>query len=105
MLRDRGFMRDLLAEAITTGITRLVFTVDMPVPGTRYRDYRSGLAGAAGMAGQLRRLGQALARPRWALDVGLLGRPHSLGNVAPVLGRRSGIEDFFAWMRENFDPS
>jgi L-lactate dehydrogenase (cytochrome) len=33
------------------------------------------------------------------------GRPHSLGNVAPVLGKNTGLEDFFAWMRNNFDPS
>jgi L-lactate dehydrogenase (cytochrome) len=77
----------------------------MPVPGSRYRDYRSGLAGAPGLGGDLRRFGQALMRPRWAWDVGLLGRPHHLGNVAPVLGKNSGLEDFFRWMRENFDPS
>jgi L-lactate dehydrogenase (cytochrome) len=105
MIRDRAFMRDLLAKAQELGCSALVFTVDMPVPGTRYRDYRSGLAGAAGTAGALRRFGQALARPGWAWDVGLRGRPHSLGNVAPLLGRRSGVEDFFAWMRANFDAS
>ncbi len=44
-------------------------------------------------------------RPRWAWDVGLHGRPHTLGNVAPVLKGKTGIEDFFAWMRGNFDPS
>jgi L-lactate dehydrogenase (cytochrome) len=82
-----------------------VFTVDMPVPGSRYRDYRSGLAGAPGLAGAMRRFWQAAQRPAWAWDVGLLGRPHNLGNVAPVLGARSGVEDFFAWMRDNFDPS
>ena len=48
-------------------------------------------------------MGQALGRPAWAWDVGLRGRPHSLGNVAPLLGGRTGIEDFFAWMRGNFD--
>lgn len=104
MIRDRGFMRDLLARAGAAGCSTLVFTVDMPVPGTRYRDYHSGLAGAPGLAGHLRRIAQALGRPRWAWDVGLLGRPHALGNIAPVLGDRSGIEDFFAWMRGNFEP-
>ena len=34
-----------------------------------------------------------------------MGRPHHLGNVAPVLKGRTGLEDFFRWMRENFDPS
>ena len=105
MIRDRGFMRALITEAKAHGCTALVFTVDMAVPGTRYRDYRSGLAGAPGSRGGLRRMYQALCRPAWARDVGLLGRPLSLGNVAPVLGGHTGVEDFFAWMRANFDPS
>ncbi len=44
-------------------------------------------------------------RPSWAWDVGVRGRPHGLGNVAPVLGNQTGLEDFFAWMRNNFDPT
>jgi L-lactate dehydrogenase (cytochrome) len=104
MIRDRGFMRSLLEQAAWLGCSALVFTVDMPVPGSRYRDYRSGLAGAPGAAGAVRRLLQGIARPGWAWDVGLRGGPHQLGNVAPVLGAQTGLEDFFRWMRENFDP-
>lgn len=105
MIRDRAFMRDLMARARAVGCSTLVFTVDMPVPGSRYRDYHSGLAGAEGLKGALRRTLQGALKPGWAWDVGVRGRPHSLGNVAPVLGDQSGIEDFFAWMRNNFDPS
>jgi len=46
-----------------------------------------------------------VTHPRWAWDVGIHGRPHQLGNVAPVLGKNTGLEDFFAWMRNNFDPT
>ena len=105
MIRDRSFMRDLMAKAAEAKCSALVFTVDMPVPGTRYRDYRSGLAGAPGFGGGLRRFFQAATRPDWAWDVGVRGRPHQLGNVAPVLGKNTGLEDFFAWMRNNFDPT
>lgn len=105
VIRDRAFMRELLAGAREAGCSALVFTVDMPVPGNRYRDYRSGLAGSAGFGGAVRRAFQGALRPRWAWDVGLKGRPHTLGNVAPVLAGKTGIEDFFAWMRGNFDPS
>ena len=105
MIRDRAFMRDLLAKAQQAGCSALVFTVDMPVPGTRYRDHRSGLADAPGLGGTLRRMAQAVARPGWAWDVGMRGRPHLLGNVVPVLRGKTGLEDFFAWMRANFDPS
>jgi L-lactate dehydrogenase (cytochrome) len=104
MIRDRAFMRDLLAQAKAAGCTTLVFTVDMPVPGSRYRDYHSGLAGAPGLLGDLRRWFQGAMHPDWAWDVGINGKPHQLGNVAPVLKENTGLEDFFAWMRNNFDP-
>jgi len=105
MIRDRAFMRDLLAEVKRHACPVLVFTVDMPMPGSRYRDYRSGLAGAPGLKGALRRAGQAMLKPDWAWDVGIWGRPHGLGNLRPVLGEKSGLDDYFAWMANNFDPS
>jgi L-lactate dehydrogenase (cytochrome) len=87
MIRDRAFMRDLLAEVKRNGCPVLVFTVDMPVPGSRYRDYRSGLAGAPGL-GRAASAGQAMLKPGWAWDVGIWGRPHGLGNLAPGAGRK-----------------
>jgi L-lactate dehydrogenase (cytochrome) len=102
VLRDRGFMRDLLAKAADAGATALVFTVDMPVPGARYRDAHSGMSGPNAAA---RRLMQAAFKPAWAWDVGVMGRPHTLGNVAPMLGPNSGLEDFMGWLGANFDPS
>lgn len=102
VLRDRAFMRDLLAKAVEAGASALVFTVDMPVPGARYRDAHSGMSGPNAAA---RRLVQAAFKPGWAWDVGVRGRPHTLGNVAPVLGANSGLEDFMGWLGANFDPS
>ncbi|WP_225206707.1 FMN-dependent L-lactate dehydrogenase LldD [Novosphingobium huizhouense] len=105
MIRDRGFIRELLQEAVERKCSTLVFTVDMPVPGSRYRDYHSGLAGAPGLRGAMRRAMQGALKPDWAWDVGVMGRPHALGNVAHKLQGKTGIEDFFAWMRQNFDNS
>lgn len=105
MTRDRGFLRELLAEARELACSALVFTVDLPVPGSRYRDYHSGLAGAPGIKGALRRGLQGALKPRWAWDVGVMGRPHGLGNVMRKLDRNAGIDDFFVWMRDNFDSS
>ena len=102
VLRDRGFMRDLIANAKAAGAEALVFTVDMPVPGARYRDSHSGMSGPHA---PLRRLLQAMGRPGWAWDVGLRGRPHRLGNLEPVLGKASGMNDYMGWLGANFDPS
>ena len=102
VVRDRGFMRDLLGVARDQGCEALVFTVDMPVPGTRYRSAHSGMSGPAA---PLRRVLQAMGKPHWAWNVGLRGRPHQLGNLVPVLGKASGLNDFMGWVGSNFDPS
>jgi L-lactate dehydrogenase (cytochrome) len=105
VIRDRAFMGDLLDRAAAVGCSALLFTVDMPVPGVRYRDFRTGLAGSAGFGGRARRVLQAMSKPRWSYDVGLRGRPHSLGNLLAVLGKNSGLEDYIGWLGRNFDPS
>jgi L-lactate dehydrogenase (cytochrome) len=102
VLKDRGFMRHALQHAQALGITKLVFTVDMPVPGARYRDRHSGMSGPGG---PLRRMLQALANPSWAWNVGLHGRPHDLGNISHYLGKPTQLEDYIAWLGDNFDPS
>jgi len=102
VIRDRAFMRDLIARAKAAGAQALVFTVDMPVPGSRYRDAHAGMSGPYA---PLRRVMQAIGRPRWSWDVGLRGRPHMLGNLLPVLGKDSGLNDYMGWLGRNFDPS
>ena len=102
VLKDRGFMKNALERAKAAGVTTLVFTVDMPVPGARYRDAHSGMSGAHA---PLRRLLQAMTHPRWAWDVGLLGRPHDLGNISAYRGHPTGLADYIGWLGDNFDPS
>ncbi len=102
VLKDRGFMKNALERAREAGCSTLVFTVDMPVPGARYRDAHSGMSGQhAGV----RRLLQAATHPRWAWDVGLFGRPHDLGNISRYRGSPTGLADYIGWLGANFDPS
>ena len=101
VLRDRGYTREMVERARAAGCSALVFTVDLAVPGTRWRDAHSGLSGRFAGA---RRLAQAIAHPRWAWDVGLLGRPHSLGNIVRD-GAGGGLGDYIGWITENLDPS
>jgi L-lactate dehydrogenase (cytochrome) len=105
MIKDRGFLREILARVKAAGSNTLLFTVDMPVPATRYRDMRSGLSSGSLLQRKITRARQVLTRPHWAWDVGLLGRPHNLGNIAPVLGDNAGIDEFWRWLANNFDPT
>ncbi len=102
VLKDRGFMKNALERAQALGVTKLVFTVDMPVPGARYRDKHSGMSGDFG---PIRRIVQAMFKPEWAWDVGVMGTPHDLGNVSKYLGKATGLEDYIGWLAANFDPS
>ena len=105
MIKDRAFLKDLLAVGREAGCSVLLLTVDLPVSGSRYRDVRSGLSVPASAAASFRRFCQSLIRPAWTWNVGINGRPHSLGNLEPVLGQNSGLEDYFGWIGANFDPS
>ncbi|WKW51903.1 FMN-dependent L-lactate dehydrogenase LldD [Rhodomicrobium lacus] len=102
VLKDRGFMRNALERAQAAGITTLVFTVDMPVPGARYRDAHSGMSGKNA---HFRRMLQTVTHPGWSWDVGLRGRPHDLGNISAYLGKPTGLGDYIGWLGANFDPS
>jgi L-lactate dehydrogenase (cytochrome) len=102
VLKDRGFMKNALERAKAAGVKTLVFTVDMPVPGARYRDAHSGMSGPNAA---MRRYMQAMTHPRWSYDVGLRGKPHDLGNISAYRGTRTGLEDYIGWLGNNFDPS
>ncbi|WP_071058322.1 FMN-dependent L-lactate dehydrogenase LldD [Pelistega sp. MC2] len=102
VLRDRGFMKNVLERAKAAGCSTLVFTVDMPVPGARYRDAHSGMSGPNAA---IRRYAQSTLYPHWAWHVGLNGRPHDLGNISKYLGKPTGLEDYIGWLGANFDPS
>jgi L-lactate dehydrogenase (cytochrome) len=105
MIRDRAFMQDMLARARAIGVHSLVLTVDLAVHSARYRDVRSSLTGQQGLDARLRRFLQIVARPSWAFDVGLFGKPHTLGNFAPAMPDGAGLDQFTAWVARNFDAS
>jgi len=103
IVKDRGFVSDMIARAKAAGCGALVLTVDLAVPGTRYRDYRAGLSGS--MRGPASRLSQVLRRPDWAWDVAVRGRPMTMGNLEPLLGSGAALSDLMGWVARNFDAS
>ena len=103
IVKDRGFVSDMIARARAAGCGALVLTVDLAVPGTRYRDYRAGLSGS--MRGPVSRMSQVLRRPDWAWDVAVRGRPMTMGNLEKLLGSGAVLADLMGWVGRNFDAS
>lgn len=104
MLRDREFVRTMLERAGAAGCDTLVFTVDLPVPGMRLRDFRNGMLGG----GRLAKLSQAMQlalSPVWLYDVGIKGRPHGFGNLREKLGNSDEINLYKTFIDSQFDPT
>ena len=106
MLKDRGVVQDILNRAAAHGVDTLVFTIDLAVLGTRYRDIRNGMAGGLGPWGRLRSgVIDYMLHPRWAVDVGLRGGPHGFGNIAPYVQQSKNPRDYLNWTGSQFDSS
>lgn len=105
MLKDRGYMRELLARAKAAGCPVLVFTVDLPLPGSRYRDVRSGFTGATPLQAALTQAWDGITHPGWTWDVFVNGRPHTLGSVMAAVKEGRRVTDFLGWIARNFDRS
>ncbi len=106
MLKDRGIVAEILQRAWDHGVRTLAFTIDLPVLGTRYRDIRNGMSGGLGPWGKLRSgLIDYALHPRWAIDVGLRGKPHGFGTIARYVSQSKNPRDYLHWTGSQFDAS
>ncbi len=104
MLRDREVVKALLKRAEAAGVTTLVFTVDLAVPGMRLRDYRNGMIGT-NLCSKLSKAAQLACSPRWIMDVGIKGKPHTIGNLSDVVPDPDDLNVYKAFIESQFDAS
>ena len=105
VIRDRGYATELLARARAAGCTTLVFTVDLPVFATRYRDVRNGMTGGASLSGRLAKLWDIVRHTGWLLDVPIGGKPLTFGNLAQAVPSAHSLEAMKGWVDAQFDPA
>ncbi len=105
ILKDRGYTRALIERAKAAGSPVLFLTVDLPMPGARYRDVRSGFTGATGLGAAIERAWDGISHPAWMWDVWLHGRPHTMGSIAGAIEGRGSVSDVLTWIAKNFDRS
>ena len=104
MLRDRSVVDAMLERARRAGCKTLVFTVDLPATGKRYRDDRNGMISGGWKAKSAKAL-QLATRPAWLWDVGIRGKPHDFGNLTGVVKGVSDLKSFKDFIDTQFDPS
>src|SRR5947209_19153168 len=79
LMRDRGFVRDLLGRVVAARCSALVITLDLNVLGQRHCDIKNGMSVPPRIT--LANLANVTARPAWALSI-LRGRRKTFGNLA-----------------------
>lgn len=105
MMRDRGVVKEILARAAEANCGALVFTVDLPVLGTRYRDIRNGMGVRLSALSKLKLAWNFASHPRWAYDVGLMGQPLNFGNLRGIVKGANSLSALLAWTTTALDPS
>jgi L-lactate dehydrogenase (cytochrome) len=102
VMRDRGFVRDLIARAIAAKCSALVVTLDLTMLGQRHNDIRNGLT--VPLEVTLPNLIDVATKPSWLISI-LRGKRKTFGNLQ---GRIKGMDDITslsAWVSQQFDPS
>ena len=101
VMRDRGFVGELIDRAKAAGCGALVLTLDLQILGQRHKDLRNALSAPPRLTP--RHLWQMAQRPRWCL--GMLGTRHrQFGNVVGHVKGVSDLSSLGAWTAEQFDP-
>ena len=103
VMKDRGYMEALMARCTTQNVPVIAFTVDLPMPGSRYRDARNGLNSKLPPVEQLKRAWEGASHLDWLFDVWLGGKPHIFGNIAPCMPQARSLDAFWSYIRESMD--
>jgi L-lactate dehydrogenase (cytochrome) len=102
VMRDRGFVRELIQRAAAAKCSALMLTVDLQVLGQRHNDVRNGLTVPPEI--KLRNIIDIATKPGWALSI-LKGKRKTFGNLAGHVKGMENINSLAAWTASQFDPT
>src|SRR5580698_8653078 len=102
VMRDRGFIRELVARAAAAKCSALVLTVDLQVLGQRHRDIKNGMTVPPEI--RFSNLIDIATKPAWALSV-LRGKRKTFGNIAGHVSGMENVTVLSRWVAEQFDPT
>ena len=102
VMRDRGFIEELIQRAAAAKCSALMLTVDLQVLGQRHCDVRNGLTVPPEI--KLKNIIDIATKPAWALSI-LKGKRKTFGNLAGHVKGMENINSLAAWTASQFDPT
>ncbi|MFT5590747.1 MAG: L-lactate dehydrogenase (cytochrome) [Bradyrhizobium sp.] len=102
VMKDRGFVNDLIDRARAAKCSALVLTLDLQILGQRHKDLKNGLSAPPKLT--LPNIVNMMTKPGWCM--GMLGtKRRTFGNI---VGHVKGVENMSslsAWTAQQFDPA
>jgi L-lactate dehydrogenase (cytochrome) len=102
VMKDRGFVREMIERAIAAKCSALVLTVDLQVLGQRHCDLRNGMTVPPEIS--VRNVLDIATKPGWAVSI-LRGKRKTFGNLAGHVRGMEGVRSLAQWIAGQFDPS
>jgi len=102
VMRDRGFIRELIQRAAAVKCSALVLTVDLQVIGQRHLDIKNGMTVPPEI--RIKNLIDIATKPAWALGV-LHGKRKTFGNISGHYPGMASVTVLSKWISEQFDPT
>src|SRR5665213_1980726 len=102
VIRDRGFVRDLIDRAIAAKCTVLMPTLDLNVLGQRHCDVKNGMTVPPEMT--LANVLDIATKPAWAWSI-LHGKRKTFGNLSGHVQGMEGVNSLATWISRQFDPT
>ena len=102
VIRDRGFIRELIARAAAAKCSALVLTLDLQILGQRHCDIKNGMTVPPEI--KLKNVIDIATKPAWALSI-LKGKRKTFGNLAGHVKGMENVNSLAAWTASQFDPT
>jgi L-lactate dehydrogenase (cytochrome) len=102
VIRDRGFIKELIQRARKAKCSALVLTVDLQVLGQRHRDIKNGMTVPPEI--RIKNIIDIATKPQWALSV-LRGKRKTFGNLAGHVKGMESVNSLAQWTNSQFDPT
>jgi L-lactate dehydrogenase (cytochrome) len=102
VMKDRGFVRELIERAIAAKCNALVLTVDLQVLGQRHCDLRNGMTVPPEI--RVANMIDIATKPGWAVSI-LRGKRKTFGNLAGHVRGMEDVRSLAQWISGQFDPS
>jgi L-lactate dehydrogenase (cytochrome) len=102
VMRDRGFVRELIERAKAARCSALMLTADLQIQGQRHREIKNGLTVPPRLT--LRNFFDIVSKPMWVWRV-LRSPSRSFGNLAGRIGGADSLLTLAQWIAQQFDPT